>query len=244
MKTIHRSPLRAEFCRGPDHFAPPAKLRRHLHVDEGLLAALALCLGALLATGAQPISTGPLTAEALCCLGVPALLALLLLRRLPFAITVATPLVRAARQAVAFAAALVGGMLGKPSGRQGLVALLADLRLLSGWMVRIAQPATRACSTEASPGIVASCLGHTRTPFRAQQAQHRVHVRRPTIETQLIRNLHQDTLHTHCTRQAARPATGNSYITHPLDALTFCRCSRWQGKQCTQPSGCDFRTGK
>ena len=154
-----------ELGRELDHFAPPAAFCQHVHVDEGLLAALGGCVLARLAGAFQPISIAPFAAEAFYCLGLPTLPALLLLRRLTSpAVVEGTPAIRTARQAAAFAATPVAGMLGKPSGRQQLVALLADLRLLCGWMLCVAQPAQHACTTEAFSGIVFSYLGQGRTP--------------------------------------------------------------------------------
>ena len=151
-KAINSPPLTIELTRRLHHLANEATLGRHFHMDEGLLAAPFVSPHTLLASAFQPITAASFAAEALYCLGLPALLALLLLRRLPFCITVTTPSVRTARQAAAFAATPGGGILGKPS-RQGLVAGFADLRLLCGWMVRIAQPAQHACIVEVLAGI-------------------------------------------------------------------------------------------
>ena len=178
IKTIHHLPLSAKFSRGLDHFAPRAELRRHLHVDESLLLGLFVCAGALLANAAQPVSTGSVTVKAIRCQGVAAPPALLLFRRLPSPVAKGTPPLCVACQAVAVAATPIGGVLAEPSGRQQLMALLADPVFLCWWMPSTAQPA----HYDAPPVmdwltfLATVSMAHTaRLPSEGWPAQHGVH---------------------------------------------------------------------
>jgi hypothetical protein len=163
-KAINRSPHIEELSRGLDHFAHGATLCWHLHVKEGLLAAPPVFVCAFLAIAAQPISTATSSVKAVCCQGLPALPAPLLLWHVPYFAVINALSLCAARQAAGFAATPVAGLLGKPSGRQRLVALLADLLLLRRWMSTSGQPARCACTTKAYAGIGSGYLEHGMMP--------------------------------------------------------------------------------
>jgi hypothetical protein len=194
------------------------------------------CVLALLASAFQPISIALAAVEAICCQEVAAPPALLLLRGLTAsAIGEGTLVARHARQAAAMKATPVGGRLCKPSGRQQLVALRADLLLLRWWTYSIAQPAQHACTANTLNSIVSGYHEHgtrlhTRRMASAAQRAHDNIPNRMFTNAQLCC--------TQVAKQAAgQRATGNQITTHRLVGLVFFHCSRWQAKQCTQPPG-------
>jgi hypothetical protein len=144
-KTVYGTPRNVKLGRGLDLSTLAAALCWHNHLEERLLAVLHVGDGAIFAYAVQPISGALLRMEARCFQGIPALSALLLLRRLMLPALVPAELLRNACYAGLLTPSPHLGLQMEPPRRQEAVALLADLRLSSRWMFALVQPVRHVC---------------------------------------------------------------------------------------------------